>query len=140
MKTRDRQRFVIVWLALAVAWGAGCRADTTGLVTLTVAEAAALAAGGASVAFCDVNNADTRAKHGTIPGAVLLSSYDAYDTAAELPAGAKLVFYCHSEMCGAAASAARRALAAGRDDVAVMPEGINGWASAGQPVERPAAG
>jgi rhodanese-related sulfurtransferase len=113
----------------------GCHADTSGLATLEVAEAARLASVDGTV-FCDANNAKTRAKFGTIPGAVLLTSYDSYDTSAELPAGSKLVFYCHSEMCGAAADAARRAVAAGHSDVAVMPPGIKGWAGAGKPVEQ----
>jgi rhodanese-related sulfurtransferase len=134
------QRLAAGWLVLTVALGLGCRADTTGLETLAVSEAAVLAGGGAAVVFCDANNADTRAKYGTIPGAVLLSSYDGYDPGGELPTGAKLIFYCHSELCGAAATAARRAIAAGRADVAVMPPGIKGWKSAGRPVDRPAAG
>ena len=34
----------------------------------------------------------------------------------------------------------RRAIAAGRTDVAVMPAGIRDWVDEGRPVERPAAG
>lgn len=130
--------FCVALAALTIAGLIGCRADTRGLETLGIPEAAALAAAEGTV-FCDANNAKTRAKFGTIPGAVLLTSYDAYDPSTELPTGAKLVFYCHSEMCGAAADAARRAVAAGHTDVVVMPAGIKGWTAAGKPVERPAA-
>jgi len=44
----------------------------------------------------DANHPSTREKFGIIPGAHLLSSYDNYDVAKELPAdkNTKLVFYC----------------------------------------------
>jgi rhodanese-related sulfurtransferase len=117
----------------------GCRADTTGLVTLSVDEVAAMLAKGSDVVLCDANNDDTRAKYGVVPGAILLSSYKDYDPASVLPAdGARrVVFYCHSEMCGAAAGAARRAMAAGWSNVSVMPAGIKGWVADDQPVEKP---
>ena len=83
-----------------------------------------------------INSEETREKNGTLPGAVLLSSYRDYVVARELPADRDraLVFYCHSPMCGAAAEAARKAVTAGYRQVWVMPEGIRGWARAGQPV------
>jgi len=129
-------RLAVAVLILASALA--CRADTSGLEVLEISEAASLAAAGDAV-FCDANNADTRAKYGTIPGAVLLTGYNTYDAGGELPSGTRLVFYCHSPMCGAAADAARRAVDAGRTDVAVMPAGIEGWSDAGEPVERKAA-
>ena len=126
---------------LAVTLLAGCKADVSGLDTLTVAEAAALFESNAPVSFCDANNDDTRSELGVVSGAILLSSFNEYDAASELPSdGAqRLVFYCHSEMCGAAATAARKAIAAGRTQVAVMPEGIKGWIKAGRPVTMPSA-
>jgi len=44
----------------------------------------------------DANHPSTREKYGVIAGAHMLSSYDNYDVAKELPAdkNAKLVFYC----------------------------------------------
>ncbi len=133
-----------LWVAFAVAGllVVGCKADTTGLHTLTVAELAALVEGGSELALCDANTEKTRIKFGIIPGAQLLSSYRDYDPAVELPAdkAQRLVFYCHSEMCGAAAGAARKAVAAGHEDVFVMPAGIKGWVAAGRPVEQPPAG
>lgn len=44
----------------------------------------------------DANTRDFRAKEGIIPGAKLLSSFNHYDVAKELPAAkdATLVFYC----------------------------------------------
>ncbi len=49
-----------------------------------------------SVTLVDANGADTRAREGVIPGAVLLTSYGKYDPATELPPdkSAPLVFYC----------------------------------------------
>lgn len=44
----------------------------------------------------DANDAEFRQENGVIPGAKLLSSFDRYDLAKELPAdkNAPLVFYC----------------------------------------------
>jgi rhodanese-related sulfurtransferase len=124
-------------LLLALAGPAGCRADLTGLRAASVDELASWRARRTDLTLCDVNNADTRRRHGVIPGAVLLSNYRDYDPESELPGDrdATLVFYCHSAYCGAAAEAARKALAAGYRDVWVLAPGITGWAEAGQPVE-----
>jgi rhodanese-related sulfurtransferase len=86
----------------------------------------------------DANGKDTRAKQGIIPGAVLLTSSSGYDVK-ELPAAkdSKLVFYCANEKCGASHAAAQKALQAGYTDVAVMPEGIAGWKTAGQATAKP---
>jgi len=48
------------------------------------------------VIIYDANLADVRSQYGIIPGAKLLSSSDAYNVAATLPAdrNARLVFYC----------------------------------------------
>lgn len=48
------------------------------------------------VVILDANVEDTREQYGVIPRARLLTSYDNYDVATELPPGrdAKLVFYC----------------------------------------------
>lgn len=120
---------------------AACRADLSDLQVIEVAELVEWSAGGANVTICDANNEDTRARYGVIPGAVLLSSYRDYDPAVELPAdkGGRLVFYCHSEMCGAAGDAARVARDAGYRDIWVMAPGIRGWADAGRAVD-PAPG
>jgi hypothetical protein len=62
-----------------------------------VADLAALRADPNShVVILDANVQDTRDKYGMIPGARLLSSYDSYDVAMELPPArnSKLVFYC----------------------------------------------
>ena len=116
-----------------------CKPDIHGLATLSVSELTALQSAGVDLVVCDANNAQTREKEGIIPGALLLSNYRNYEPAGELPtdADAKLVFYCHSERCGAAADAARKATAAGYTDVWLLPAGITGWASSGLPVEAP---
>lgn len=52
------------------------------------------------VTVLDANEAEFRDKNGVIPGARLLSSFDAYDLKQELPAdrNAPLVFYCSNRL------------------------------------------
>ncbi len=120
----------------------GCKPDTSGLGILSVPELAALLTQDPSVVVCDANNEDTRNKYGIIPGARLISDYRDYDAVVELPdeKTRKLVFYCASEMCSAAPTAARKAVAQGYSDVYVLPSGIKGWVKADQPVARPQTG
>lgn len=72
---------------------------------------------------------------GHIPGAVNLDPVAFHS--AELPAAADalLVFYGADDSCGAAAYAARRAVAMGYTNVRVMRAGLAGWANDGLPVE-----
>ncbi len=123
---------------LALVALAGCRADLSGLQVVDVEDLAAWRGTRGDFAVCDANSPDTRDQYGVIPGAILLSNYRDYDPAAELPAdkAGTVVFYCHSEMCGAAADAARKAITSGYRDVWVLAPGIQGWAEAGQPIER----
>jgi rhodanese-related sulfurtransferase len=81
----------------------------------------------------DANGKETRAEHGSVPGAKLLASYKDYDLGV-LPESkdSKLVFYCSNTQCGAAPKAAERAVLAGYSDVNVMPAGIMGWKEAGK--------
>ncbi|MDJ0847019.1 MAG: rhodanese-like domain-containing protein [Myxococcota bacterium] len=118
-----------------------CRPDLTGLQVLDVDGLASWRSASQEFAVCDANSDDTRTKYGVIPGAILLSSYRDYDPAAELPSdrSRRLVFYCHSALCGAAADAARKAREAGYRDVWVMEPGITGWVEAGHDVARPEA-
>jgi len=138
----QRNRFLFVLLVCVGL--AGCRADLRDLQTASVEKLASWQVQGADLTLCDANSSDTREREGVIPGAVLLSNYRDYDPVAELPGdkGAKLVFYCHSEYCGAAGDAARKAIAAGYRDVWVMAPGIQGWKQAGKPVGKatPAGG
>src|SRR5687767_13965680 len=62
---------------------------------LSVAQVAELKKVG-KVTVIDANGADTRAKWGIVPGAVLLSSSSKFDASKELPPSKdeKLVFYC----------------------------------------------
>jgi len=87
----------------------------------------------------DVNGKETRSKYGVIPGAVLLTSAAKYEVAKELPQAkdAKLVFYCANTACTASKTAAERAAAAGYTDVAILPDGIQGWKGAGRPTALP---
>jgi len=85
----------------------------------------------------DANGDATRKRHGVIPGAVLLSDYEAF-LPSELPADKSkgLVFYCANEQCGASEEAAARAITAGYTDVKVLPAGILGWAKAGKQIAK----
>lgn len=87
----------------------------------------------------DANNEATRKKDGVIPGSKLLSSSKHFDTAAELPKdkNLKLVFYCANTKCTASHEAAKKAMRSGYTDVSVLADGIQGWAKAGKPVEKP---
>ncbi len=85
----------------------------------------------------DANGNITRQRMGTIPGAVLLSDYEAFSLK-ELPEdkAKPLVFYCANEYCGASHEAAKRARFAGHMNVKVLPAGIAGWAKAGKTVTK----
>lgn len=83
----------------------------------------------------DANSDETRARYGTLPGATLLDSPSAVQSALPEQKDEKLLFYCGSTRCQAAEGAARKALAAGYQDVSVMPAGIKGWKAAGKPTE-----
>jgi rhodanese-related sulfurtransferase len=100
--------------------------------SLTVAELASLKKAKKATAV-DASPEPFRKEHGVIPGAVLLSSFNAYDVAKELPPGkdSKLVFYCANSQCKRGYSAALRAAEAGYTDVNVLPDGLLGWKKAG---------
>jgi rhodanese-related sulfurtransferase len=117
-----------------VAWACDDEKDTMAMITLEEAQTSAK-----QISFVDANSKETRSKYGVIPGAVLLTSFDAYDTSKELPSSKdkKLVFYCANSKCGASKVAAKRAQAAGYTNVAVLPDGISGWKEKGAPVETP---
>lgn len=81
----------------------------------------------------DANSERTRKKHGTVPGAVILTSSSEYDLA-QLPEDKSkdLIFYCSSTWCTASDTAAERASAHGYENVHIMREGIKGWKEAGK--------
>jgi rhodanese-related sulfurtransferase len=89
-------------------------------------------------AVFDANGKSTRDKMGVIPTSVLLPSASEYDLAL-LPAdkATPVVFYCANEKCTASHTAAKRAMAAGWGDVAVLAVGIKGWVDAGKAVDKP---
>lgn len=88
------------------------------------------------VAIYDANFPETRTRFGVIDGAHLLSSYNDYNVAKELPAdkNTPLVFYCFDKRCMASHAAARRAIDAGYKNVSVMCDGIVGWAMMSAPI------
>jgi rhodanese-related sulfurtransferase len=130
-----RPNTLLAMVLLASILSLGCRADTSGLQTLSVEEVERLLADSNGFVLLDANGSDTREERGTIAQARLLSSYRDYDLS-ELSSDKSLphVFYCYSDLCGAAADAARKAIAAGYEEVFVMPAGIKGWTEAGKPV------
>ncbi len=102
--------------------------------SLTVEQLASLRKAKKATAV-DASPEPFRNEHGVIPDAVLLSSFNAYDVAQELPPrkDTKLVFYCANPQCKRGYSAALRAAEAGYSDVNVLPDGLLGWKKAGQP-------
>jgi rhodanese-related sulfurtransferase len=118
------------------AGGPAAAAAKAAIPTLTVDELEARLARGECRAV-DANGDATRQHHGVIPGAVLLSDYEAF-LPSELPADKLkgLVFYCANEHCGASEEAAARAITAGYRDVKVLPAGILGWAKAGKQIAK----
>ena len=120
--------------AVLAALAFGCVTTPNGVRELTVVEAVTMVSAG-SATFYDANGPSTREQFGTVPGAVLLSSYRDYDLST-LPQdkASAVVFYCSSTRCSAAPKAAGRAVEAGYTNVAFMPKGIRGWIAAGNPV------
>ena len=132
-------------VALACGKDCGCNHDKMAMAdpkaeaakpdfkTTTINEVAK-ASKAKSAALYDANTPEFREKNGVIPGASLLTSPAGYDLVV-LPKdkAAKLVFYCANTKCTASHVAAHRALEAGYTDVSVMPDGLMGWKSAGQP-------
>lgn len=128
-------RPVLLAVILACAGTAGCKksgdateAKVAAVQSVTVDELDALLASKACQPV-DANGDDTRKQMGIIPGAILLTSEDSL---AELPSDKSkpLVFYCANTHCGASHHAAETAVAAGYQNVKVLPEGIAGWVKA----------
>lgn len=120
---------------IAFAGLAACKADHGAFEQVSVDQLESMMKEQAGLVVCDANGKDVREEYGTIPGAVLLTSYSF--EAAELPddKDAALVFYCSSERCSAAPRAAGRAQEAGFNRIYVLPAGIKGWVQAGKPVD-----
>jgi len=137
---RTRIPFVAIAMAAALAWS-GAAAAAEPFVDVTPDQLESMMNAGDAIPI-DANRASVRSDHGTVPTAVLLSDYKRYDPTGELPAekDKQLVFYCANTACSAAPAAAQKARAAGYDNVAVMSEGIMGWAKAGKAVDKGRAG
>ena len=101
------QKMMIASLGLAAAAGAllagyqvGHAANSDFKVMHVDELAQLVASGDPKLAIYDANEPSFRAKEGIVPGAKLLSSFNKYDVAKELPAAkdAKLVFYCANSL------------------------------------------
>jgi len=92
----------------------------------------------AKLQVLDANTTDFRTANGVIPGAKLLTSFNRYDVAKELPQdkATALVFYCANSRCMASHGAAERAIKAGYSKVSVLADGLLGWKAAGQPTSK----
>jgi rhodanese-related sulfurtransferase len=129
---------VVSVLAAGAAWACDGEQQAGSVKSVTIAEVTQLQKANKAT-LVDANNGEFRTKNGVIPGAVLLTSYNQYDAAKELPKdkARSLVFYCANNHCGASHEAAARAVTAGYTDVAVLPDGLMGWKSSGQPTRVP---
>jgi rhodanese-related sulfurtransferase len=146
-----RQRLVLsVLFSLLAACGSSSSSSTSSTASTTGSESAEAAprfgmvtvdqvasridAHDEHLAVYDANHRETFDEH-HVPGAHWVH-YDNL-TAEELPAdhATSLVFYCANEQCSASHVAAEHAIDMGYTDVSVMGAGIQGWISAGKPVE-----
>ena len=122
----------ITFAASSLVFSAFAYADVAEISDVSVAAVQAFVAAKApNVVIVDANNDDARKDVGTVPGAVLLSSYNQY-ALTELPKDKTktLVFYCYNSYCQASHAAAQRAIEAGYKDSRVMKAGIVGWNAA----------
>jgi rhodanese-related sulfurtransferase len=143
MKIQMIRLGVGLWLAtlstLALACPACDEKDSTtkvaaqSIATLSPAEVQARSLK-SEITVIDANPVDIFSKH-HVAGAKRVE-YDQLK-ATDLPAdkAAPIVFYCMNERCGASPIAAKRARELGWSNVYLMPAGIQGWISAGLPVE-----
>ena len=133
-----------IWLAASSTTALGCPAcdeekkstkevATQSIATLTPAEVHARSLKD-RITVIDANPIDIFNKH-HVAGAKRVD-YDQVK-ASDLPAdkAAPIVFYCMNERCGASPVAAKSARELGWSNVYLMPAGIQGWISAGLPVE-----
>ena len=122
----------VAFAASGLVFNAFAYADGAAVSEISVSAVQAFVAAKApNVAIIDANNAEARADVGTVPGAILLTSYNQY-ALTELPKdkAKTLVFYCYNDYCQASDAAAKRAIAAGYKDARVMKAGIVGWNAA----------
>jgi rhodanese-related sulfurtransferase len=134
-KVLERRRSASVVAAAVLSVSCGSRASRAEPVT--VGQLASLLKSTDPPRLFDANGSSTRKEYGVIPGATLLPS--SHDYALELLPPSKtasVVFYCASTWCGAAETAADRAVRAGYTLVHVLPDGIKGWTEAGMPTQK----
>ncbi len=130
--------FVVIATLSTASYAVACpdsKTEKSEITKVTVADAAKLLKQ-KKIIMVDANSPKTRTKLGVVPGARLLTSYSKF-SASELKASKDdtLVFYCYSESCGAAPSAATAARSMGFK-AKVMDAGIVGWKKAGHAVKK----
>jgi membrane protein DedA with SNARE-associated domain/rhodanese-related sulfurtransferase len=103
---------------------------------ITVPELQQLINAGVQPTFVDVRPAASRARDGTIPGALHLSLDRAREEAPDLPRDAEVVVYCACPNEVSAAQVARQLRRAGFLNVRPLMGGIDAWIAAGLPIER----
>jgi rhodanese-related sulfurtransferase len=135
-KVLERRRSATI-VAAAVLSTLSCGGRAGRAEPVTVGQLASLLKSADPPRLFDANGSSTRKEYGVIPGATLLPS--SHDYALDLlppSKAASVVFYCASTWCGAAETAADRAVRAGYTLVHVLPAGIKGWTEAGMPVQK----
>jgi rhodanese-related sulfurtransferase len=125
----QRKAFIVFFgfvLALATQL-TGCATSTAKIISVEKV-AQYVEAKTPDISIFDANDTDVRKEYGTVPGAVLLSSYNQY-ALSELPVNKQqqLIFYCYNSFCTASDEAADRAIKAGYTQVWRMRDGITGW-------------
>jgi rhodanese-related sulfurtransferase len=125
-----QRKGLIVFLGFVIAFATqltGCATSTAQIISVEKV-AQYVEAKTPDIGIFDANDADVRKEYGTVPGAVLLSSYNQY-ALSELPINKQqqLIFYCYNFLCTASDEAADRAIKAGYTQVWRMRDGITGW-------------
>lgn len=87
------------------------------------------------VPFYDVNTVEIWTK-GYIPGAIFFNVKD-WKKLLPKDKSKTIVFYCANRLCTNSEMAAREVMKLGYTDVRQMPDGIQGWALSGRPIETP---
>jgi membrane protein DedA with SNARE-associated domain/rhodanese-related sulfurtransferase len=103
---------------------------------ITVSELQQLISAGGQPTLVDVRSAASRARDGTIPGALPLSLESAKEDAPDLPRDTEVIVYCTCPNEVSAAQVARQLRRAGFLRVRPLMGGIDAWIAAGLPIER----
>jgi membrane protein DedA with SNARE-associated domain/rhodanese-related sulfurtransferase len=108
------------------------------MARISVEDLHALQKAGAEPVILDVRTADSRARHGHVPGSIAWAGSEGRDDRLEVPRDREVVVYCSCPNEASAALVAQRLLRAGFVHVRPLHGGIDAWVAAGLPLEREA--